>query len=103
MHVYMQDSREFIRFHIDDENTTGTISTPIFKWVKIKRHEQKPQRRPVIKMRITLGDVEQVTEITLTDRTKFNYPLLIGRNFLHNNYIVDVSKKQTSFPKIYKK
>ncbi len=101
--VYTQDSREFIRFRIDDNSSSPRISTPIFKWVKIKRHEQEPQRRPVIKMRITLGDVEQVTEITLTDRTKFSYPLLIGRNYLRNNYIVDVSKKQTSSPKIYKK
>jgi hypothetical protein len=31
--------------------------------------------------------------VTLNDRTDMEFPLLIGRNFLRDDFLVDVSKK----------
>jgi hypothetical protein len=28
--------------------------------------------------------------VTLNDRTSMDYPLLVGRNFLHGDFLVDV-------------
>jgi len=33
--------------------------------------------------------------VTLTDRSRFDYPVLIGRNFLRGEYIVDVEYSHT--------
>jgi hypothetical protein len=44
------------------------------------------------KVRLTLQwkDVRKEVLVTLNDRTSMEYPLLIGRNFLQNDFLVDV-------------
>lgn len=39
------------------------------------------------------------TEFTLSFREKMRYPILLGRRFLKNKFIVDVSKKDLSYQK----
>ncbi len=103
MQIFERDGREFVRFALSKETDALIIEKPIFKWVRIKRHGKKSQRRPIVKLRLVLGNNSQVVAITLTDRGKFKYPLLIGRNFLRDIYIVDVAKKNTCIPKVYEK
>jgi hypothetical protein len=42
-----------------------------------------------------LGQILSKIDVNLSDRTDFEYPLLIGRNFLMDNMIVDVSRHHT--------
>lgn len=51
------------------------------------------ERRPVIKLSITIGHINQTAEFTLSDRSHSDYQLLVGRNILQDVMIVDVSKK----------
>jgi hypothetical protein len=46
------------------------------------------------KVRLTLqwNDVRKEVLVTLNDRTDMEYPLLVGRNFLRGDFLVDVSK-----------
>ena len=44
-------------------------------------------------MALTLGSLAEQIEISLDDRSNLEHPLSIGRDFLHNNAIVDVSQK----------
>lgn len=46
------------------------------------------------KVRLTLEweGVKKDVLVTLNDRTQMDYPLLIGRNFLRGDFLVDVSK-----------
>ena len=48
------------------------------------------------KVRLTLQwkDVRKEVLVTLNDRTAMEYPLLIGRNFLHGDFVVDVDLDQ---------
>lgn len=52
------------------------------------------------KVRLTLQwkDVRKEVLVTLNDRTSMDYPLLVGRNFLDGDFLVDVAqdKEQTS-------
>ena len=57
----------------------------------MKRHGGEALERPVIKLPVTVGNVSLLAEFTLTDRSKFSYPALIGRNILKDLIIVDVS------------
>ena len=50
------------------------------------------QSRYVVRLEIALGGVKKLTEITLTDRSTMNYSVLLGRRFLRNDFIIDVSK-----------
>lgn len=41
-----------------------------------------PTKRPVVELELCLGGEKRTVEVNLTDRSSFNYPLLIGANAL---------------------
>ncbi|RXJ86454.1 ATP-dependent zinc protease [Arcobacter sp. CECT 8985] len=95
-----RDGKKWVKFDLEDEK--GKLihkSLPISRLVKIKRHGTKYQRRYVVKMKLTIGKTTQLVDVSLTDRSKFKYPLLLGRNYLNGIMIVDVSKEYTTKPK----
>ncbi len=56
----------------------------------------KSINRPVVLMRIKLGDQEQTIRVNLTNRKRFIYPLLLGREvIIAFNGIIDPSLKYT--------
>lgn len=59
---------------------------------KVKSSNGIYQIRYAVKLRIKLGSVEKVTEVTLTDRSTMNYSVLLGRRFLSPEFLVDASK-----------
>ena len=44
-------------------------------------------------MRVRIGSLDQRIKMTLTDRSEFKNQVLIGRNFLRDFAVVDVSKQ----------
>ena len=66
-----------------------TVEAPITRRALIKRHKHTSLERPVIELPFTLAGIEYTAEFTLTDRSKFLYPVLLGRRFLKNVAIVD--------------
>jgi len=46
------------------------------------KDEATVAKRPVIDLEMCLGDVKRTVEVNLTDRSSFNYPLLIGAKAL---------------------
>ncbi len=63
-----------------------------FKKKKVRSSNGKKENRYVIKTKITLAGKTYLTDVSLTDRQKMNYPVLIGRKLLQNGYLIDVSK-----------
>jgi hypothetical protein len=61
----------------------------------IKQSGGADERRYVVRMWVMLGEIRSKIDVNLSDRTDFEYPLLIGRNFLMDNMIVDVSRHHT--------
>jgi len=49
------------------------------------------QERIFIKTTLELFGHRYETELSLTDRASMKYPMLIGRKFLENRFVVDVS------------
>jgi hypothetical protein len=64
----------------------------------IKRHGGKNQRRAVIRLGICLGSTYMEEDVNLTDRTHFDYQMLVGRSFLAGNAIIDPSLTYTTEP-----
>ena len=50
-------------------------------------------KRPVVSLNIKIGDYSAASEFTLTDRSKMQYALLIGRTFIQDIAVVDVSRQ----------
>ena len=74
------------------------VRSKVVNYVLIKQHGAESQRRPVIMLKVTLGNVTQAVPTTLTDRSNFKYKILIGVNFLKDHFIVDVSRKYVLIP-----
>lgn len=92
---FERDGDKWLRFSINDRLEGGlhTFERPLIRQVDIKQHNAEANRRPVVSMKITIGNIVQTIEMTLADREAFDFPLLIGRNFLEGTVIVDVSER----------
>lgn len=96
---FERDGKSWIRFSVPaSETETIEYERPVKRYLSIKQHSGTPQRRPVVSMSIVLGSVEEQLDFTLTDRDGYLYRILIGRNFLRDTAIVDVSRKFITVP-----
>lgn len=64
---------------------------PVYEIRQVKSSNGTTQDRIFIKTLLQLFGLEFETELSLTDRKSMKYPMLIGRKFLENRFIVDVS------------
>jgi hypothetical protein len=92
---FERDGKSWVRFNFDpgDNRQAVTIEKPVERRVRIKQQLYESQRRYVVKLRLRMGEIEEIVEVSLSDRSELNYPLLIGRNFLTDNAVVDVAKQ----------
>jgi hypothetical protein len=65
------------------------IETKIVSHVRVRTSEQADDRYKV-RLKLRTQDVEKKVLVTLNDREKMKYPVLIGRNFLRGDFLVDV-------------
>jgi hypothetical protein len=94
--IFERDGKEWVKFKFEDK----ILEEPLVKNTRIKRHGSKSQERPTVQLKLKLGDVSRNVLVTLTNREKYIYPILIGRNFLKDSFIVDVSQTYTVDKKI---
>jgi hypothetical protein len=84
-----------IRFQIkNDEGETEWIETIVAGRVRIKSSVHKDgdtQGRYKVRLTLQWKDFKKDVLVSLTDRADMEYPLLIGRNFLRDDFVVDVS------------
>ncbi len=97
---YERDGEKWVRFTIasSDPGEAKVIEKPISRMVKIKRHGGDSLSRYTVNLRVALGKMEKIREFTLTDRSSFKYPVIIGRNFLDGTFVVDVGLKNSTSP-----
>jgi len=97
---FKRDGEEWMRFDVPISAADGGTEEPqliamesrLEREVLIKRHGGGPSRRPVVHIGVCLGAQSFVTPVTLTDRSRFNYPLLLGRSALRGRSLLDVSQ-----------
>ena len=92
-----KDGKRYVRFVLLDAVTGSAHQQELRlrRRVLIKQSGGPDERRYVVRMWLTVGDIRAKIDVNLSDRTDFEYPLLIGRNFLMDNMIVDVSRHHT--------
>ncbi|WP_245812907.1 ATP-dependent zinc protease family protein [Nitrosomonas cryotolerans] len=95
---FERDGKPYVKFHVFNADTGEKIELTrrIRRYVRVKEQENESQRRPVVKMRVVLANIDESIDFTLVDRSKFKHQILIGRNFLRDLAIVDVSKAYTA-------
>jgi len=92
-----KDGKRYVRFVLIDAATGSAHQQELRlrRRVLIKQSGGADERRYVVRMWVILGEIRSKIDVNLSDRTDFEYPLLIGRNFLMDNMIVDVSRHHT--------
>lgn len=69
------------------------LQRPVQRIARIKMKTAGFQQRPVVELELCVGDARRRSPVNLAQRGHFQYPLLLGRNFLEAGYLVDVSAR----------
>ena len=91
-----KDGVLWIRFNmataLDSEDVI--LEMPVERLVAVRQgNRAEIQTRYIILMDMSLGEMNLSGEFSLADRRNMTYPVLIGRNLLGGNALVDVSKQ----------
>ena len=88
-------AEEWVEFHVLDPSHPMYVDIPnrvsLVEMKHVTSSNGEAELRPVIKTIIKIGDEEFEIFLTLTDRSEMRYPILLGRRFLAEKYIVDVT------------
>lgn len=94
---FERDGKKWVRFNLThaEGEKADIIEAKVIRIAKVKQSSQpdKITERAVIALHVRIGDISQLTEFTLTNRLHMAYPVLIGRTFLQDLVLVDVSKE----------
>lgn len=92
---FERDGSNWVRFNLTDgEVEPVKIELPIKRQLRIFRPGFDRQRRPSVEMSLAVGGVTHMVEVNLTENSNGKFPLLVGRNFLRDTAVVDVSRKR---------
>lgn len=72
------------------------MKLPIYKIKKVKSSNGQIELRPSIKVLVEFMGKKYKSVISLTNRADMKFPMLIGRRFLDDRFLVDVSKEYLS-------
>lgn len=100
---FERDGKDWVRFDLVNRQNDEiqTIERPLVRNARIvQSNTEEHDRRPVVLMNLTLGDITQRVEFTLSDREHLTYAVLIGRNVMKDIILVDVGKKNIAPPKL---
>jgi len=73
------------------------LRLPIVDWLTIRSSEASEQR-PIVEVEFCIGSKRVRTRVNLNDRSTVRYPVLIGRNALRENFVVDCMQERCSPP-----
>lgn len=84
-----KDGKSFLQFTVPGREGDVSFTAECLGKVRIKvragentrgRAKSEPLKRPLVMMRIRIGKLEREVMVNLTNRKRFNYPLLLGRD-----------------------
>ncbi|MGB0955947.1 MAG: ATP-dependent zinc protease [Panacagrimonas sp.] len=94
---FKRKGKRWVRFDLMLKTLDGKIvrvpmERKLVRSVRIKEHKHKNNRRAVVMLDFCLGNQTHSAQFTLADRSKFNYPVLMGRRFLAGKFAIDPSR-----------
>lgn len=99
--VVEKDGKEFLKFRVLDTKhplySKETHTVDEFTEKRVKSSSGHAETRFVIKTKAVVFGKRYPITFTLSDREKMKYPVLLGKRFLKNKFIVDVSEKDLSY------
>lgn len=72
------------------QRTSYIIHAPVVRQVRIKDHKNMSDVRWVVRLPIMIAGQCWAADFNIADRSRFNYAILLGRDFLRDAALVDV-------------
>ncbi len=92
--VFERDGKDWVRFELVLNGESTPLERKVERYVRVyQQADPEGSRRPVVQMRVRLGDVQDTFDFTLADRAHLDYEMLLGRNFLTDMALVDVGRQ----------
>jgi hypothetical protein len=88
---------DMVQFRLPQKYGGLLMRLPVIEWKHVRTPEGL-ERRPIVELEICFGSRRIRTEVNLADRSMVKYPLILGRNFLREDYVVDVKRRRTAPP-----
>ena len=84
--------KKVAEFRLPEKYGGTPIRLPVKAWQVIRSAEAR-ERRPVVEVELCVGPKQLRARVNLNNREKVQYPFLIGRNILQENFLVDCMKE----------
>ncbi len=99
-HIEIDEDKNTVSFTLLDEIHEAyngkRFTMPLYKIKKVKSSNGQTQLRASIKVNVKFFGKKYKSVISLTNRADMKFPMLIGRLFLKDRFLVDVSKDYLS-------
>lgn len=91
---FRKGGKRWVRFAVSDRESGEefVLVRERARTIGVVQHDGTNQTRPVVMMEICVAGKSLEMEVSLIDRSAFNYPLLVGRNALTAFALVDSSE-----------
>ncbi|WP_397451012.1 ATP-dependent zinc protease [Pseudomonas sp. NA-150] len=88
--LFKRDGEDWVRFRLATKDASDKVyEHKVARISRIKARADEDEedsadttQRPVVNLELCLGNVKRTVEVNLTNRSSFNYPLLIGAKAL---------------------
>ena len=88
---------KMVEFNLPQQYGGRRILLPLYKWKTIKTAEAL-DRRPVVIIELCIGSRRVRTHVNLNDRSNVKYPLIVGRNTLSHDFVIECSTSYCAQP-----
>ncbi len=99
--VHKDNGMDVLSFQLLDpdhpEYEDKTYTTEHFSDTVVKNSGGVAEHRYTIETEVVIFGEKRITQFSLTDRQNMKHPVLLGRTFLREEYLVDVRKKNLSY------
>jgi hypothetical protein len=96
-----KDGRAWVKFKLDHPHhpafNNKEFSMPVHAHKYIKNSFGQSELRYIVRTPVLLFGRKYMAEFSLTDRSKMECPVLLGRKLLYRKFLVDVTQKNLSF------
>lgn len=82
-----------VRLHRRHLDRRVTVEAPIVRHGRVRATSGHSQTRIFVRVRLRLGPVEKDIELSLVDRGKMIFRMLIGRSALAHDFLVDTGRR----------
>jgi hypothetical protein len=97
---FERDGAQWVRFSVrqNGRNQRGEaesveLERPALRFLRVTAGDAAGARRPVVALRVRLGDVDRNFEFTVSERPRSDHQALLGRSFLTDIALLDVGRQ----------